>query len=126
MKQSLIIPGRLVSLNEYVAANRGKYGWRSGAAMAEQQLQIVEWAIARARLKPVGRLVHLRFDYFEKDRRRDKDNVAGVAHKFIIDGLVKMGILNDDNWNHVDGFEDHFEVDKENPRIEVTITEVET
>lgn len=37
---------------------------------------------------------------------------------------MSAGVLKDDGWKHVVGFSDRFEVDKENPRIEVIIKEV--
>ena len=40
------------------------------------------------------------------------------------DGLVGSGVLQGDGWNNIDGFSDTFEVDKENPRVEVRIIEV--
>ena len=33
-------------------------------------------------------------------------------------------MIKDDGWNEVVGFSDRFEVDKENPRIEIKIIEV--
>jgi Holliday junction resolvase RusA-like endonuclease len=68
--------------------------------------------------------VIIEFDFYEKDERRDVDNVAGVAHKFILDSLVMKGILKDDSQKYVKGFVDKFHVDKKNPRIEVSIKEI--
>ena len=64
--------------------------------------------------------VYLRFNWIEPNKRRDKDNIAS-AKKFIIDALVKSGILENDGWKNVIGFSDRFSVDKNNPRIEVEI-----
>lgn len=46
------------------------------------------------------------------------------AKKFVQDALVQCGVLKDDGWKYVVGFSDRFEVDKENPRIEVLIKEI--
>ena len=71
------------------------------------------------------RPVFLLFTFYEKDRRRDKDNVASFARKVIQDALVKCGTLQDDGWDHVTGYLDRFEVDKKNPRIVVEFIEQE-
>jgi len=39
---------------------------------------------------------------------------------------VDSGVLKNDGWKYVVGFYDKFEVDKENPRIEVLIKEIGT
>lgn len=55
--------------------------------------------------------------------RRDPDNIA-AAVKFIWDGLVEAGVIPNDGWKENGGWSNHFEVDKDNPRIEVVIKEV--
>ena len=56
-------------------------------------------------------IVH--FAWIEGNKRRDLDNVA-FAKKFILDGLVKAGVLKNDNCKHVTGFTDTFIYDSEN------------
>jgi hypothetical protein len=51
------------------------------------------------------------------------DNIA-VAKKFILDGLLAAKKIKNDGWNEVVGWEEHFNVDRKNPRIEVEIEEV--
>jgi Holliday junction resolvase RusA-like endonuclease len=60
------------------------------------------------------------FHWIEKDRRRDKDNIA-MAKKFILDSLQEWGVLKNDGWKQVLGFIDIFSVDKINPRVEVSL-----
>lgn len=67
--------------------------------------------------------VTIRFRWIEKNSRRDMDNIA-FAKKFILDALVKKGVLPDDGWKWVKGFRDEFEIDKGNPRIEVELEEI--
>lgn len=67
--------------------------------------------------------VELDYLWVAKDKRTDRDNIA-FAKKFVQDALVKCGVLEDDGWKYVVGFSDRFEVDKDNPRIEVKIREV--
>lgn len=77
--------------------------------------------INEAKLKPVKNYpVTLDITWYEKDRRRDIDNIVyGV--KFIADSLVKAKILEDDGQRYVRSIINHVKVDSQNPRIEVEI-----
>lgn len=72
--------------------------------------------IAQVRFKSV-RVV---FRWIEKNRQRDKDNIA-FAKKFILDSMQEWGIIPNDGWDQILGFTDEFYVDKRNPRIEVLL-----
>lgn len=71
--------------------------------------------------KPITIEIH----WHEKNERRDIDNVA-YAIKFILDGLVTSGKLEDDSRKWVRGITHHFPIDRNNPRVVVTITEIES
>lgn len=63
------------------------------------------------------------FNWYEKDRRRDYDNVAS-AKKYILDALVKSELIPNDNQKHIyPMFIDNFYLDKEKPRVEVVIVD---
>ena len=64
--------------------------------------------------------ITIKFTWICKDRRKDKDNVR-VGAKYILDGLVEAGVLRGDGWNQIQGFTDHFDIDRKNPRIEVEL-----
>ena len=68
--------------------------------------------------------VKMRYKWFEKNRRRDLDNVSSFGRKVIQDALVRAHILQNDGWKEIVGFSDEFFVDAHNPRIEVEIKEV--
>jgi Holliday junction resolvase RusA-like endonuclease len=48
-----------------------------------------------------------------------------AAQKFILDGLVRAGIIKDDSQKYINSITHRFEVDKRNPRVEVTLEEAE-
>ena len=124
MKHLLVIPGRLDNLNDYISAERtNKY---RGAAMKQDNEQVVILSIKRC-LKGIhiATPVIMRYRWFEKDRRRDKDNVSSFGRKVIQDALVKTNVLKNDGWAEIDCFCDWFGVDKANPRVEVEIEEVD-
>ena len=72
----------------------------------------------------IDRPVFIYYRFYEKNKRRDLDNISGFAHKVIQDALVKNGILENDGWANITGFDDSFFIDNEHPRIELTIHEV--
>lgn len=122
MKNKFEIPGNLPSLNEYTKVNRSnKFG---GNKLKQQTEDMLMWCICKADLKPCERPIKLKVIWYEKDLKRDADNVI-FAKKFILDSLVKCGVLENDSRKFVIGFEDIVLVDRTDPRIEVEIIEME-
>lgn len=127
MRYQFTVKGTLPGLNNYLKAERSfSKGHSCGNDMKQKYQMIISNAI-RAQL---GRLhinkpVCIKYAYYEPNKRRDLDNIAGVAHKFIQDALVRCGVLDNDGWRNVAKFEDCFFVDAKNPRIEVTLEEID-
>lgn len=123
-KASFTISGRLTSLNEYTLQTRAnKY---AGARIKkENEAKVKQAALCSQSMNSanISGKVHITFKWYEKNRRRDLDNIA-FAKKFIQDALVSLGYLQGDGWQHIVSFTDEFFIDKENPRIEVFISEV--
>ncbi len=119
----LIIPGQLPGLNEYIEAERAnKY---KAAKLKENTESYIFWSI-KSQLKGlcIAYPVFMSYNWIEPNKRRDKDNIS-FARKFVQDALVKAGVLKNDGWNQIDGFEDSFNVDKLNPRVEIEIGEAD-
>ena len=70
--------------------------------------------------------VKMLYRWYEKDRRRDPDNISSFGRKVFLDALVTCGVIKNDGWRNIVGFSDEFYVDPGNPRIEVEIQEVGT
>ena len=84
---------------------------------------LVKAALTKAKKprEPYGRAeVHITY-YFKDKRRRDPDNYSG---KMILDPLVKEGVLKDDNFNVVE-LRLSGSLDKDNPRTEIFINDLE-
>ena len=122
MVQRLVIEGIFPGLNEIIAT--AKKHWSAYAKEKKRLTGSVALLAKVAQLKPVEGWVVVRFQWYEKDRRRDPDNCRASA-KFILDGLVQAGVLEGDGWAVIHGLEDRFFVDKDRPRVEVEIEEVE-
>lgn len=120
----LVIPCQLPGLNDYIGAlDKSRH---AGAALKKEAQRTVELC-ARTQLRkfrPTGP-VWMKYTWYERNKRRDKDNISSFGRKVIQDGLVKVGVLENDGWKHVEGFSDRFQVDEKRPRVEVEIIEVE-
>lgn len=118
----LIIKGRLPNLNDLISAERKN---RYAAAKLKRDAEdLVLWSAKASLRGKIQTPVIMHYYWFEPNQKRDKDNVSSFGRKVIQDALVKGGYLPGDGWNHITGFTDTFEVDKKNPRIEVTFEEV--
>ena len=116
-----VINGRLDGLNEYINACR--YNKYRANTMKRENEFMVFLAIKQAKLGKVKNYpVVLQVVFYEPNYRRDLDNVS-FATKFILDALVKSGVLEDDGQKYVSGLEYEFKKSKENPRIEVELIE---
>lgn len=101
--QTIMIKGRLPSLNEYINAERKNR--QIAAKMKRETDDMICWQIGR--MKPVKQKIHIRFVWYEETARRDPDNVA-FAKKFILDAMQKAGKLPNDNAKWIAGFADDF------------------
>lgn len=60
--------------------------------------------------------------YPKSKRRTDIGNVISIHQKFFEDALVELGRIEDDDYTHIISSTQSFgEVDKYNPRVEITI-----
>lgn len=118
----LTIQGRLMALNEYTQNCRNNR-YLGAKAKKNTQEHIKREIRANKGITACAGKVFIDFHWYEPNMKRDKDNVA-FAKKFILDALVEEGILTSDGWRVIDGFADHFYVDKKEPRVEVEIKEV--
>lgn len=114
------IYGRFPGMNEIISSNR--YSRFAGAGQKKKCTHSVISAIREAKLSPVDSLpVKLELTFYEPNNRRDVDNIIGGGMKFIMDGIVKAGILPDDSRKYVTGYSAYVKTDKEKPRIEIEI-----
>ena len=122
MRQEFTIDDRLGSMNEYIRKCRTGTKGIIGNIYKHQQQDIVKEFIRKSNLQKVTDYpVEVIFYFYEKNYKRDLDNVSSWAHKCILDALVKEEILENDGWKQIISIKDIFEVDKENPRIVVVI-----
>lgn len=121
MSYFFTIKGRLPGLNEIIAAtNRNRF---VGASLKKQATTLCAQYAQLARLPKITRPVEISVNWIEPNARRDLDNISGGT-KFILDGLVMIGVLQNDTRKWVRAISHKFpEPDKKNPRIEVTLNQ---
>ncbi|MFA5186672.1 MAG: hypothetical protein WC551_09370 [Patescibacteria group bacterium] len=62
--------------------------------------------------------------YYATNRRRDQDN-ATAALKAAYDGIVDSGLVGDDDIRHMRRDSPEFAIDKDHPRVELTIVRLQ-
>ena len=116
------IAGRFPGLNDIIdAAKKGKGKYQPYAIMKEQYTDIVAWT---AKKLPKFNKIDIAITFYEKNNSRDPDNIAAGGTKMILDGLVKAGVIENDNRKHINSISHKFETDRLNPRVEIDIREV--
>jgi crossover junction endodeoxyribonuclease RusA len=120
---TVIIPGIPPTLNEYrrqhpMQQYREKQDWQvrtMGAFWDAYGATVKPTAMEKARVTAT-------FHYPDR-RRRDPDGAA-ASLKGVLDGLVAVGLLADDDFDHVELVVRRGEPDKARPRVEVLVEEV--
>lgn len=114
------IPGRIPSLNTTLKLGRHN---QYSQAFRRREIKglIIGWVRAAQIPKFTGR-VNIRVKWFEKDKRRDYDNIS-AGFKVIADALVITGRIQGDSQRWMGPPQHDFAIDKENPRIEVTVSD---
>lgn len=123
MTYKIVIPGELPDLNTIIAeSKKGRGKWQPYNEMKQEYTNIVAW-IAKSEIKKQLKKIDLEITWICKNRRKDKDNIM-AGTKFILDGLVAAGVIENDGWKQIGDISHKFKVDKHNPRVEVEIREV--
>jgi Holliday junction resolvase RusA-like endonuclease len=118
MRQKFVIEGRLSSLNDYIKACRTS-PWKGNKFKQEEQDKVKKY-IGESGLKRIDEYpLQVTFIFYEKTHKRDLDNISGWAHKAVMDTLKDEGIIENDGWKQIVGYNDYFYIDKENPRVEI-------
>jgi len=114
----LNIPGTPPSLNTW-----SRMHWAKAAEIKKQWERDIFYLSHQQRYDNRGELplrkaiIKITY-YFATNRRRDADN---MNLKFILDGVVKAGIIKDDSTSVIGQVETSWGVDKNNPRVEIEI-----
>ena len=113
-----IIEGTLPGMNEIIAEARK----HPMASANQKKTYTLLCKLSCLRVKKIRQPVNITLRWTEKNKRRDPDNIRAGA-KFIFDGLVQAGVLEDDRRGNILSIMDVFEEpDAKNPRVVVEIS----
>lgn len=115
----IVIPFALPSLNQY--SNEERKHRKLGAKMKKEATDIVTLIARTKRPKKPFKQASLEFEWFVKDAKKDPDNII-FAKKFILDGLVNGGVLENDGFNNILAISDSWSIAKSD-YVVVEITE---
>ena len=119
-----IIEGTMPSLNEYLAET-GRNPRAGGRLKREYVNTIIQYLrLSEYRNYQAENPVIIHYVFYEQNMKRDHDNVASLASKFIQDALRDIEVIKDDGWKYVLNYTHDFYLDRDNPRIEVYIEEI--
>lgn len=104
----MFIPYKFTQLNDYIDAERTNKFMAS--AIKKRETEVAR--LCSLKQGTIDRLVKIRFIWSIKNVKVDPDNIA-FAKKFILDGMVKAGLLKNDTHRYIKGFIDDFWVGDE-------------
>lgn len=114
-----IVQGALPGLNEIV--NVARFNRFAGASQKKKETKRCALSVIAGGVSTFDGPVTVTFVWFEKDLRRDPDNICAGA-KFILDALVELGRIPGDSRRWIKGISHYFPPpDKKAPRIEVEL-----
>ena len=100
----------------------GKTNWREYQSTKKQWALLIKGCCKPVPEAPLNKAKVTLHYFFPDYRNRDYDNYSG---KMVLDGLVKARIIADDSFKHIVQLQLRAEVDKNRPRLEITVKEVE-
>jgi len=119
---SFRIEGSLTSLNDYISAERTNKFMAAGIKKKETHKVWAYAENAKRQFKPnPNGLYDLFIRWYEKDNRKDSDNVFSSV-KFILDGIVKAGIINGDGRKYIRNIHHYIDTDAQSPHIDVLMS----
>jgi Holliday junction resolvase RusA-like endonuclease len=98
----------LTSLNKYIAANNSNRFISN--SIKQNETNLVAWQCRAQKAPKLAKLTSLEFIWKSKDKRQDKDNIS-FSKKFILDGMVKAGVIPNDTYSLLpDKIVDRYEI----------------
>lgn len=115
---------RLPSMNELINANRtNRY---RGSKLKKDTDELISYyiynAVNNGNLKPIEGACTISFDWCERTKKRDVDNIQS-SQKFVLDALQKTGIIPNDSQRYVQQTA-HRVLHTDTDYVIVTLTEV--
>jgi hypothetical protein len=127
--QRLWISGIMPGLNEVLDAKAtftrrtpSSKRWNGYAHMKRIWTRQIWLFIKAQRFQIPSGFGYFTFVHFERDRRRDPDNLTAGPRKLILDALKAAQLIPGDGWQYVHGLAHYWTIDKMRPGIELFVT----
>lgn len=131
MKHKVIIRKFDSGLNELLNAQDKRWNYRTKKLIVSNSEKAKNDRVCRSAISEfmkgvkIDNPIQVHYHIFVKDARHDRGNVYAALEKSFLDALQQMKVIRNDGFYDVLDSTFTTEIDKKNPRIEVTITEVE-
>ena len=112
------IYGELPDLNYIV--NAAKKHWANYAKLKADYGDVVTYSALSQGVPIQDDRVLVSITWYCPNRLKDPDNVS-FGIKFVLDGLVAAGVLENDGWKQIGGICHTFRIDKDRPRVQVQL-----
>ena len=100
---SFVIKEKIGGLNDYQNACRSH--WSNGYKSKKEIEETIGWyiriALSKGTLTPVSYPIDIVFEWHEKTKKRDTDNIQS-GQKFIIDAMRSQGVIQNDSRKYVE------------------------
>jgi hypothetical protein len=93
-----IIQSQLPTLNDYIQKERG--GWAAAASIKKKGTEAVQLEVLSQNRSKIDGMVDVELYWIVPDNKQDPDNVF-FATKYILDGIVKAGVLREDGRKNI-------------------------
>lgn len=119
------IYGKMPSLNDVIEKTRiNKF---AGATMKKNlqrdiNIQLLHQMAIMGMSAPLESQSDLKFTFYEKNKKRDKDNIIS-SQKFLLDSMVEVGILKNDGWKWIRNLAYDFEL-SDTYKVEIEVKRV--
>lgn len=103
MTYKIEIPMKLPSLNTYInECRKNRFAGAKFKNDLEKDIQLFLVSLPK-----IEKPIKIEFEWVEENKKRDIDNLS-FSKKFILDAMVKCGVISNDNRKHVTSFTDTF------------------
>ena len=132
MKYKVTINNWCSGLNELLNHQEKKYDYRSKKMRVFNTEKTKNEKIIRECLRRQGmakvkieKPIAIHYMIYAKDKKHDRQNLGSCLDKCFCDALQTMKILPNDAWDWVVKLSFDYDIDRQNPRAEIVITELD-
>ena len=131
MKYKVCIPNWTSGLNELLNHQEKRYDPRTKKLRVYNPEKAKNEKLIRNCLTKQGmnkvrieKPIAIHYMIYAKDRKHDRQNLGSCLDKCFCDAMQTMKIIPNDSWDWIVKLSFDYDVDRKNPRAEVTITEL--